>query len=111
MSNVLTSNPMVLDTDITSYQAAQTLTSQSELLGIRVSKMALIAKSTTVAGNVTVTDPASCNSLLLPMSVSAGSTADTVLFSDEFDSELVWEDFKVTGLTATGTELYLWYSR
>jgi hypothetical protein len=111
VSNQLSVNPMALDTDIASYQAAQTLTAATELLGVRVRKIVLVAASTTAAGTVTVIDPVSNTTLAAPIVVAASQAAGTVIFSDEIVSPPMWSDFKVTGLTATATRMYIWYSR
>lgn len=112
MANVLYANPLILDTDLASFQANQTLTAATELLGLRVRKIALYVNSTSVAGTVTVTDPVTTNPLHAPMVITASQAAGTILFTDDFGaSGLTWEDFKVTGLTATSTKLMIWYGR
>lgn len=112
MANQLGSDPVVIDTDLNSFNAAQTLnpaTGDGVQGGLRVRKMALVVGgSAAVAGTVTVTDPVSGINLLAPMQVVNGA-ANTILFDDDFIRPLVWSDFKVTGVTATGTKLYIWY--
>jgi hypothetical protein len=111
MANQLSVNPIVLDTDLPSYQAAQTLTASVEPLGLRIRKMALFGNGTTVAGTVSVTDPVSGRLLLVPMIIPAGGSLDTALFEDDYPSAPpMWTDFKVTGLTSTVTKLVLWVS-
>jgi hypothetical protein len=47
------------------------------------------------------------------MPVAASIAANSILVTDEptdAAGDLLWRDFAVTGLTATGTKLYLWYS-
>lgn len=112
MANQLSQNPMILDTDFASYQAVQTLTATAWKLGLRIRKIALVANAATVAGQVTVTDPNNSRNLLLPMNISAGQSAGTILYTDDFvSSPPVWSDFAVTGLTATKTSLYIWFTR
>jgi hypothetical protein len=100
---------MVLDTDMASYQAVQTLVAGSNPLGLKIKKIALYSNSTSVAGTVSITDPITTNPLMAPMVVSAGQAAGTVLYFDEFTNVLRWQDFKVTGLTATSTKLMIWF--
>jgi hypothetical protein len=82
---------------------------QSKPFGIRVWKIALVAAAATTAGTVTITEPNSGIPLTAPMLVPAGSATDTVLFYDNPTQLLQWRDFKVTGVTATGTRLFIWY--
>lgn len=107
MANSLGSMPLTVDTDIASFGAAQTL--QNTPFGIRVWKMALVATTTTSAGTVTVTEPNSGIPLLAPMVVGPGATVGTTLYYDNPTQLLQWRDFAVTGLTATGTRLFVWY--
>ena len=106
MANNFNANPVVLDADIASFSAV----APACLIPVRVRKMALVVGgSTSTAGTVLVQDSAG-NNLLAPMLVTA-QPANTILFADgDFNSRAVpWpKDFKVTGLTATGTQLYIW---
>lgn len=111
MANSLSTNPLVLTADLASFQAAQTLTAQSEPLGIRIRKRALYANASTVAGTVTVTDPVSGRLLLVPVAVAAYQITDAVLYAQDFPSDpQMWTNFSATGLTATKTTLVLWWS-
>lgn len=110
MANALTSLPMIIDTDITSYRT----TSGERLQGIRVQKLTLAVGpgGASTAGNVTITAPSDSSTLFPPMAVPGSSGANTILFVDNPDSGdyLTWRDFAVTGLTATGTRLFLWWT-
>lgn len=107
MPNNLGVMPLSVDTDLASFGAAQTL--QAKPFGIRVWKIALVATATTVAGTVTVTDPISGAPLMAPMLVPAALPTDTILFYDNPTQLMLMQDFKVTGVTATSTRLFLWY--
>lgn len=108
MANSLNSLPISVDQDLASFGAAQTL--QSTPFGIRVWKLALVVSATTSsAGTVQVSEPNSGIPLLAPMVVPAASPTGTVLFFDNPTQLLQFRDFAVTGLTATGTRLFLWY--
>lgn len=110
MSNILNVVPTAIDTDLASYQAAQTLTAQSEQLGLKVKQIALVANGATSAGTVTVTDPISGANLLPPMVVAAALASGTLIFFQSYPGAN-WQDFKVTGVTATGTRLCIWWTR
>jgi|SRR6185437_6723751 len=110
MPNSYNTMPIVLTADITSFRAAQTL--QTQAFGLRVYKLALAVGSggASSAGTVTITAPSDSIALYPPLPVSASAPAKTILFTDNLDDqELQWRDFAVTGLTATGTALYIWY--
>lgn len=107
MANSLNTMPITVDTDLASFGAAQTL--QAKPFGLRVWKIALVATTATTAGTVTITDPTSNTPLVAPMLVTAAQTADTILYYDNPTQLLQWRDFKVTGVTATGTRLFIWY--
>lgn len=107
MANSLNSLPITVDTDLTSFGAAQTL--QAKPFGLRVWKIALYANAVTTVGTVSITEPNSGIPLVAPMVVSASSPIGTVLYYDNPTQLLQWRDFKVTGLIATGTTLLVWY--
>lgn len=108
MANQLGNMPLTVDTDLVSFGASQTL--QTKPFGIRPTKIALVvASATSSAGTVTVTLPIGGASLLAPMVVPAGSVVGTILFADNPTYGLDWVDFAVTGVTATGTRLMVWY--
>lgn len=99
-------NPIILDTDITSYRTAASVPQ-----GLRITKLVLaVGGSASSAGNVTITAPSDSAVLYPPIPVTAATAANTMVFSDTQNdkSVLTWRDFAVTGLTATGTKLYLW---
>ena len=108
MANSLNTQPIVIDTDITSFRTAA-----SVLQGIRVIKLMLVTGTggTSTAGTVTITAPSDSVTLYPPIAVPGGQAARTQLYEDgnQIDSDvLTWRDFAVTGVTATGTVLYLW---
>jgi hypothetical protein len=110
VANSFNTLPVIVDTDFASFRAGQTL--QTPGFGVRVTKLALYVASgaASSAGNVTITEPNSGIPLYPPMTVSAATPANTILFTDNLnDQELQWRDFAVTGLTATGTKLAVWY--
>lgn len=110
MANLFNQFPVVLDTDFSSFRAGQTL--QSQAFGLRVYKLSLVVAPGGVssAGSVTITAPSDSAALYPPMPVSASTPAKTILYTDNLDNQqLPWRDFAVTGLTATGTVLYVWY--
>jgi hypothetical protein len=108
MANNFNSMPISLDTDVANFGAAQTL--QARPFGLRVWKIELYSVGASTAGTVTVTEPNSGIQLLGPMAVAAGATAGSLLFYDNPTQLLQWPaNFAVTGLTATGTRLLIWY--
>ena len=112
MANDYNSLPVLVDTDIsTGWRANQTLSSNTYATGLRIVKIALVVASTTSsAGTVTITDPNDSTVLYPPMTVAASIAVGNVLYTDNLDSQaLQWRDFNVTGVTATGTRLYIWY--
>lgn len=109
MANTLNNYPIIIDTDLVSYRA-----SAPSLQGIRVQKLvlAVAAGGDSVAGQVTITAPSDSAILYPPIQVPTGQPAFTILFVDNPtapSSSLTWRDFAVTGVTGTGTRLFLWY--
>ena len=109
MSNSLLQKPAIIDTDITSFR-----TSSGYLQGIRVTKLVLAVGpgGASTAGTVSITAPSDSAVLYPPLPVASAIAANTILFADEPTNpkgDLTWRDFAVTGVTATGTKLYLWY--
>lgn len=118
MANSYNSNPIYLDTDMTSgWKAAQTLNTGNlpttiqnpgpipRQFGIRVSKVLLTANGTTVAGTVLIADP-NDSTVLLSIPVTTTQAPIEIDFAEHLAS---WRDFKVTGLTATVTKVQIWY--
>lgn len=106
MANALNQKPIIIDTDITSYRTAANATQ-----GVRVSKLVLAVGSggASVAGNVTIAAPSGGITLYPPLAVLGSQPAHTILYDPTTpDGSLTWRDFAVTGVTATGTVLYLW---
>ena len=100
-------NPIILDTDITSYRTAASVTT-----GIRVLKLVLaVGGSSSSAGNVAIVNPENSQTLYPTIPVANATAANTIILNDNPTGQGVmsWPDFKVTGLTATGTKLYIWF--
>lgn len=114
MSNSLVTQPILIDTDIVSWRNSVAVKALGYTTGIRVTKLILSVGpgGTSTAGTVTITAPSDSAVLYPPLPVGATVAANTILFSDEptdAKGTLTWRDFAVTGVTATGTKLYLWY--
>ena len=115
MANSLSAYPIVIDTDITTFRGAAEVTSTNctQGCGIRVTKLTLDVGpgGPSSAGTVTITAPSDSSTLYPPLVVAASQAANTILVTDNLDvsGALNWRDFAVTGLTATGTRLLLWY--
>jgi len=108
MANSYSTQPMILDTDIASYRTGASVTS-----GVRILKLALVVGgSAASAGTVTITLPANSKPLYIPLVVANAAAANSLIINDNPTGQavLTWQDFAVTGLTATGTKLYLWTS-
>ncbi len=100
-------NPMVLDTDFSSYRTAATKT-----IGIRVLKIALsVGTVTSAAGTVVITNPQNSQVLYPSIPVAASVVANTLVLNDNPTGQGVmsWPDFGVSGLTASKTILYIWW--
>ena len=114
MSNTLLSQPMILDTDITTWRNATTVVAAGYTTGIRIQKLVLAVGTggASTAGTVTIQSVSDSATLYPPLVVAGSTAASTILFVDnptDTESVLAWRDFKVTGLTATGTRLFLWW--
>lgn len=109
MANQPNAMPITMDTDANSWFAIQTLRAQTNRFGLRVWKLSLVATAATVAGTINIVDPNDNTILLAPMVVPAAQAVGTVLFYDNPTQLFQWRDFKVTGLTATNTRLFIWY--
>ena len=109
MANDFSAIPMIFDTDFSSFQTASGLKHN-----VRVRRFALCVASgaTSSTGAVQIAQAAAGNRALYePIPVTNGVAARTILLTDgpwSWDDALVWPDFAVTGLTATGTILYVW---
>jgi hypothetical protein len=110
MANSLNSLPLIIDTDLTSYRQSTGERQQ----GIRVTKLVLAvgAGGASSAGQVTITAPSDSATLYPPLSVASASPAYNILYVDNPDTNaaLTWRDFAVTGVTATGTKLFIWWT-
>ena len=116
MANSLNSLPMILDTDLASWRTAAAIVAAGYTTGIRVKKLVLAVGSggASSAGSVTITAPSDSATLYPPIPVAATVAANSILVTDEPTDALgtlTWRDFAVTGLTATGTRLFLWWSQ
>lgn len=113
MANALNSLPMVIDTDITTWRNDAVIVAAGYKTGIRVKKLVLaVGAAPSSAGTVTITAPSDGATLYAPLPVAASVAARSLLNTDEPTDALgtlTWRDFAVTGLTATGTVLYLWW--
>jgi hypothetical protein len=111
MANDYNSEPIVIDTDQTvGWRESQTLSSNTYATGLRITKIMLIAASSTSTGVVSIADPIDSTILYPPIIVAASAAADTVILNDNLDTQsLQWRDFKITGLTATATKILIWY--
>ena len=117
MANSLVTLPVIIDTDLATFRGAASVisTNCTQGCGLRVSKLILTVGpgGASSAGIVSITSPVDSSVLYPPLPVAAGISAYSILFTDEppdAAGNLTWRDFAVTGLTATGTKLYLWYS-
>ena len=116
MANALNSYPMVIDTDITTWRNNATIVAAGYTTGIRVKKLALVVAhgGSSSAGTVSITAPSDSAVLYPSMPVAASIAADSILITDEPTEALgtlTWRDFSVTGVTATGTKLLLWWTQ
>lgn len=107
MANSFNTFPMTLDTDFVSYRATD-----PSFTGLRITKLMLVAgAAAATAGVVTITNPIGGANLYPPIVVGT-QAAHVVIVNDQSTDPmgtLTWQDFTITGLTATGTILYLWY--
>jgi len=100
-------NPLVFDTDFSSYRTAATKTT-----GLRVLKLMLVVGgSASSAGSVAITNPENSQVLYPPIGVAASTAANSIILNDNPTGQGVmsWPDFGASGLTATGTKLYIWF--
>lgn len=116
MANSLNSLPMIIDTDITTWRNNAAIVAAGYTTGIRVKKLVLAVGpgGASSAGSVTITAPSDSTTLYPPIPVAAAIAANSILSTDEPTDALgtlTWRDFAVTGLTATGTRLFLWWSQ
>lgn len=108
MANAYNNFPMTLDTDLVSYRATA-----PSFTGLRIAKIMLVVRpgGAATAGVVTITNPIGGANLYPPIAVGT-QAANTVIVNDQStdpQGSLTWQDFSVTGLTATASILYLWY--
>ena len=116
MANSLVSFPAIIDTDITSWRNAASVVAAGYKTGIRVSKLVLAVGpgGASSAGTVTITAPSDSSTLYPPIPVAASVAANSILVTDEPTEALgtlTWRDFAVTGVTATGTRLFLYWGQ
>jgi hypothetical protein len=115
MANDLKANPIILDTDFISFAALwKTLTTEAiapTAWRIRRLMLCVGAGGAATAGLVTINQNASGSRLLyMPMVVGTQAANVQIVTDGPYggDDVLAWADFAVTGLTATGTRLFLW---
>lgn len=113
MANDLAANPIILDTDVTSFAALWKTQFSKSPSSWRIRRFALVVGTggSSSAGHVDITNKASTRALYEPLLVPASLAARSIVTTDgpwTWDDTLAWPDFAVTGLTATGTQLYLW---
>ena len=116
MANTPTNFPMILDTDLTSWRNLAAVVAAGYTTGIRVFKLVLAVGpgGASSAGTVTIQAVSDSATLYQPLPVAAAVPANSILNTDEPTEPLgtlTWRDFKVTGLTATGTRLFLWWQQ
>lgn len=108
MANALVQQPIILDTDQTvSYRNEPTVKAISgDPTGVFVVNILITATAGVGgAGTILVTDGATTPITLLKIPVASTTTYPIRL---EYSIPLQWRDFLVTGLTATGTQMYIW---
>ena len=115
MSNSLVSLPAIIDTDLVSWRNAASVVAAGYTTGVRIKKFVLAVGpgGASSAGTVTITAPSDSATLYPPIPVAASVAANSILVTDEPTDALgtlTWRDFAVTGLTATGTRLFLYWS-
>lgn len=107
MANLLTQQPFFLDTDqTTSYWNTVGILKNGGSLFI--TKILITCPGGTVTGGtITVSDGATTpiNLLIIPVV----STVRLPLELNFNSAALTWRDFKITGLTATGCAVQIWY--
>jgi len=126
MANSYNSNPILINTDMTSgWKASQTLNTSNQPAtaqsiqwgrtatsqpGIRPFRIQMVSNGTTAASNIQIVDP-NDSTLLWQQSVgvSAGASG-TILFDEAIGDPLPqWRDFKVTGVTTGVVQIQIWY--
>jgi hypothetical protein len=115
MSNALVQKPIVISADITTWRNAASVVAAGYTTGIRITKLVLAVGSSgaSSAGTVAITAPSDSAVLYPTIPVAASIAANSILYTDEptnAKGDLTWRDFAVTGVTATGTVLYLWFA-
>lgn len=104
MANSPNTMPAVFDTDFTSYRAIAT-----DQTGIRIYKLILVPNGTSVAGTVQVS--ATNDSIPLYAPITVGAAATGTIVNDNITDLLDWDNFGVSGLTASSTKLFVWYRK
>lgn len=107
---------MIIDTDITTWRNDADIIAAGYQTGIRVFKLVLAVGDggTSTSGSVTITAPSDNSILYPPIAVDGSTAASTIILNDEptdTKGTLTWRDFAVTGVTATGTRLLLWWTQ
>lgn len=115
MANSYNTNPIVIDTDVANFRTAAT-TANSQAFnssnGPTVSKiiLAVAPGGASTGGSVSITRPADSAILYPPIVVTAAIVANTFVLNDNTTRNILnWNNFAVTGVTATGTRLFLYH--
>lgn len=120
MANSLNSLPIIVDTDFVSWRNTQTLNTGNlpatvqqpgpirRQFGLKIAKLVLMTNGATTAGTINITDPTD-NTILETFNVTTTAPAGIITTQDWADNMPLWRDFSVTGVTATGTKLLIWY--
>ena len=114
MPNFYNSNPITLDTDMTTgWRANQTLNTKQ--WGIKVAKIVITsngAAGAVATGTILVIDPndtAVAPLLTVQIPTAGAGTPFLPIILDWTASMATWRDFKVTGLQTTTTKMEVWY--
>jgi hypothetical protein len=110
MANALTQQPLFLDTDQSvAYKSEPAVLAQNpKPLGVFVENIVISVPGGTAPtpGSIVVTDGDASGSInLLVLDISATTALP---FSIAYTTPLQWRNFKITGLTATGTSIQIW---
>lgn len=120
MANSLNSLPIIVDTDFVSWRNTQTLNTGNlpatvqqpgpirRQFGLKIAKLVLMTNGATTAGTISITDPID-STILETFNVTTTAPAGIITTQDWADNMPLWRDFSVTGVTATGTKLLIWY--
>jgi len=119
LSNVFSSNPIYIDTDTTvalgtNWRGANGGAAHLGNVGIRPEKLIITPLGATTAGAIKINEITSTGGTTGPVlfQVQVPTALNTAATAQEFDlvgAESGWHDFVVTGVTAAGVALELFY--